>query len=297
MGRKPGDVLNTTNRAAFEQAFQCLDRRISARKHRVASQSGVRLGEAGIARSAAPALNTALTKVASLPALSVSASCARHIGLVFLAGQADNKFEADMRLAPRVSWPRLSVSADGGALLSWWTRPDLDGHLAVLQTGALPVELRAHEGGHSGLAPVNAPTVYSLWWSSSHHRRSPFLSIKRTKSFFLRPEWIWKAIGQGRRCSSPWRRQSALPIRRTRSFRSLRGESVSQWMFFSVLIAPRYQISQARKIIGFGGKLQCIREAPGLIGMAQAEYAQNSTVGTRRFRKFDYAAIARFSIL
>jgi hypothetical protein len=42
------------------------------------------------------------------------------------------------------------VSAGVGALLSRWMRPDLDGHLAVLQTGALPIELRTHRRAFKG---------------------------------------------------------------------------------------------------------------------------------------------------
>jgi hypothetical protein len=60
-----------------------------------------------------PLLDTALTEVTSFPAFSVLASCARHIALEFLAGQADNDFGSALRLDPRAEHPRLSVSADG----------------------------------------------------------------------------------------------------------------------------------------------------------------------------------------
>jgi hypothetical protein len=44
----------------------------------------------------------------------------------------------------------------------WWTRPDLDGHLSVLQTGALPIELRAHERRRSRVSALERPCVTSF---------------------------------------------------------------------------------------------------------------------------------------
>ena len=66
----------------------------------------MRFRKSRVARSAPPALNTALTKVTSLPALSVLASNACHIGLEFLAEQADNVIGSALRLTPRVARPR-----------------------------------------------------------------------------------------------------------------------------------------------------------------------------------------------
>ena len=82
--------------------------------------------ESGIAGSAAPTLNPALTKVTKPLAGIVVTTFAGHIGLVFLAGQADNEFASALRLTPRADLAPESVAADTGALLSGWGREGLN---------------------------------------------------------------------------------------------------------------------------------------------------------------------------
>ena len=109
------EPFSGTNGAALKQTLDRTQCRIGTRKHRIASQFAVGLGESGVAGSAAPTLNTALTKVTSFPAFSVLASNACHIGLEFLAGQADNEFASALRLTPRADLAPESVAADAGA--------------------------------------------------------------------------------------------------------------------------------------------------------------------------------------
>jgi hypothetical protein len=176
------EPLRAANRTPFEKALNCLQANIGPRNHCGPRQPFMRFAERGATGLAAPALNTALTKVPESFAIIVVTTSAGHIGLVFLAGQADNEFASALRLTPRADLAPDSVAADAGAFLGEWTRPDLDGHLAVLQTGALPVELRAHIGGIPGLLPKNAlRSVISVWWPS--HSCPPFAWIERPNSF------------------------------------------------------------------------------------------------------------------
>jgi hypothetical protein len=108
---------------------------------------------------------------------------AGHIGLVFLTGQADNVFEAEMRLAPRVGWPRLSVSAGSGALFGEWARQGLNLQPTDSKSVALgQFELRAHKGDVQRLAPLNVPRLLAYRWASEHSC-SPLAWIERIKSF------------------------------------------------------------------------------------------------------------------
>jgi hypothetical protein len=76
-------------------------------------------GKTRITGSAFPALNTALTEVTKSFAVLMLALYARHIGLVFLARQADNEFASALRLTPRAEQPRRPVRAGHGAFNCW----------------------------------------------------------------------------------------------------------------------------------------------------------------------------------
>ena len=167
---KPFGAANGTT---FQKALNGPCREIRLRDHCGACQLRMRFGESGLTGSAFPTLNFALTKASSANAVCVLASYASHIGLVFLAGQADNDFAVGIAACPACRLAPQPVSAGSGALFREWTRPDLDGHPATLEVGALPVELRAHKKGIYRLAPIDASRLI-LSWASYHHSRSPF---------------------------------------------------------------------------------------------------------------------------
>jgi len=80
--------VGTANRAALKETLNRTHCCFGLRKHRVPSQFGVRFTKGGIAGSAAPALNAALTKVPKAFAVGVLASYAGHGSLCFIARQA-----------------------------------------------------------------------------------------------------------------------------------------------------------------------------------------------------------------
>jgi len=91
-----------SDRAALKQALQRPCSGIRGGAHASKRRSGLRFAKGGTTGIAAPALNAALTKVTEPLAGLVLASNAGHIGLVFLAGQADNVFEVGIAAYPRV---------------------------------------------------------------------------------------------------------------------------------------------------------------------------------------------------
>lgn len=176
------DTLSAPNRAAFQETADRLNGKLRARKTRVSRQFHVRFAEGRFTGKAAPSLNPALTEVPKPFAGLVLASNTGHIGLVFLAGQADNLFEADMRLAPRVGWPRFSVSAESGAYsgLAGTTRFELAFH--ELTARCFAIKLRPRKGGIQRLAPSDALSSSThCWWASKSHRSSPFTWIGHIK--------------------------------------------------------------------------------------------------------------------
>ena len=66
-------------------------------------------GFRGCLATAGASAESALTEVTSLPAFSVLAFYARHIGLEFLAGQADNDLGSALRLTPRADSPAVQL--------------------------------------------------------------------------------------------------------------------------------------------------------------------------------------------
>ncbi len=164
--------LCAADRAPLKQTLNCLLSRIGPRQHRVSRQSRVRLAKRGFAGSAAPALDSALTKVPKTLAVSVGASYAGHIGLVFLAGQADNEFASALRLTPRAEQPRFSVRAEGGALMCGGGGRAWTFNLPLSRRLLYPVELHPHEEGIQGFASLNARRLIDPRWVS--HGSCPF---------------------------------------------------------------------------------------------------------------------------
>jgi hypothetical protein len=161
--------------------------RVRVRQEHIAGEFCVRFGKASIARSAFPALDSALTKVPEPFAGLVLASYVGHIGLVFLARQADNVFASALRLTPRADWRRLSVSADGGVLLGGWVRQGLNLQPTDSKSVALrQFELRTHKGDIQGLASLNVPALFGQRWASKHSH-SPFAQIQFPNSFLVNP--------------------------------------------------------------------------------------------------------------
>lgn len=180
-----GQPFGTADRASFQQALDCHQSGIGSACHGGAGQSGVRLGKRRATGKATPSLDAAFSVSSESLSVTVVTFGARHIGLEFLAGQADNEFASALRLTPRADMPRLSVSADGGALLSWWARQGLNLQPTDSKSVALgQFELRAHLGGIQGLAPKNALCSFAeKWWRSDFHSSFPFAWIELLKSF------------------------------------------------------------------------------------------------------------------
>lgn len=171
------------HRCAFHHQFE--DTGGGVQVSVVGIQPRNRLRERSFAGSAAPALYVLLTKVPKALAGIVVTTCAGHIGLVFLAGQADNDFASALRLVPRAEHSRLSVSADGGA---FYAESGVTGgprtHNRRITNPALCLLSYRHRGGIQGLAPLNALALCNLWWSShSVHTGSPFAWIELLNSF------------------------------------------------------------------------------------------------------------------
>ena len=97
----------------------------------------MRFAECGFAGSAAPALDTALTKVPKSLASIVLTTFAGHIGLVFLAGQADNEFASALRLTPRADLALAKAATDAAALFDRWGREGLNLQPADSKSAAL----------------------------------------------------------------------------------------------------------------------------------------------------------------
>ena len=183
---QPRKTLGAADRTPFQQTLDRHESGIWSARHCVASQFFVRFAEGSFARSTAPTLNAALTKVPKSLAGIVVTTFAGHIGLDFLVGPADDCFASALRLDPRAEHPRLSVSADGGALFGEWARQGLNLQPTDSKSVALgQFELRAHKGDVQGLAPSNVPSSFGQRWASIHSR-SPFAWIEHLKSFCAR---------------------------------------------------------------------------------------------------------------
>jgi hypothetical protein len=106
------------NRTAFKKALNRTRCRIGIGNHRGASESFVGIAESGIAGSAAPALNPALTKVTEPLAGLVLASDAGHWLFSACAEREKpyNRFESGVRLTPRSGLAPTPVQAEAGAL-------------------------------------------------------------------------------------------------------------------------------------------------------------------------------------
>jgi len=140
----------------------------------------MRFAESGIAGLAAPALNAPLTKVPKALTDLVLASNAGHIGLVFLAGQADNEFASALRLTPRADMALAKAATDAGALLGGG-----GGGISIPTTSRLiggysnAIELRPRQGGIQSLQASNALCLFTpRWWRSDCHSSSPFAWIQ-----------------------------------------------------------------------------------------------------------------------
>ena len=112
--------------------------------------------------------------------------------LAFYAGHGIRCFLADA--AVEFAWvgiaaysacrlPRLSVSADGGALHREWVWQGLNLQPTDSKSVALgQFELHTHKGDAQGLAPLNVPALRDYWWRSDCHSDSPFAWIEHIKS-------------------------------------------------------------------------------------------------------------------
>jgi hypothetical protein len=173
--------LRAANRAAFKKALNRTHRCVGIRGHSVSRQSSVSFAERGFAGSAAPALDSALSKVSESLAGCMVTACAGHIGLVFPAGQADNDFASALRLTPRAEQPRFSVRADDGADLCVGGGGVRTLNLPISNRLLCPVELRPRKRGIQKFAPLNALcSVVQFRWVS--HSSSPSGSYLRPKS-------------------------------------------------------------------------------------------------------------------
>src|ERR1700687_3207385 len=121
---------------------------------------------------AAPALDSALTKVPKSLAGIMFTTFASHIGLDFLVGQTDDCFASALRLTPRAEQPRFSVRAEGGADLCEGDGGDWTLNLPISSRLLYPVELRPQRGIRR-FAPSNALRLFVYRWASEHSR-SPF---------------------------------------------------------------------------------------------------------------------------
>lgn len=123
---EPRESPRAANRAAFKQALNRPRSRFRVGNHRVPRQSFMGFAERGIAGSAAPALNAALTEVPKSLAGLVLTSDARHgrSPLDFSAEKAHNEFGSGLWLTPRFGLAPQPVSAGNGADfrsdLLWW---------------------------------------------------------------------------------------------------------------------------------------------------------------------------------
>jgi hypothetical protein len=158
--------------------------------HRESTNGGVRVGvvfaqfgnisgECSTAGSTAVALNLAFPVEAKTLYGIMLATFAGHIGLVFLAGQADNCFEVGIAAYPACRLALSLVRANGGALIRdgrdpIWTGISRFGGPVLCQLSYAPT------GGIRGFAPKNALRLFSYWWVS--HSISPFAWIERLKS-------------------------------------------------------------------------------------------------------------------
>ena len=182
---KSSEPFCAADRTALKQALNRTRCVLGLGKHRIPRQSCVRFAESGVAGCTAPALDAALTKVTKSLGSTVVTTNTRHIGLEFLAEQADNDFGSALRLDPRAEHPRLSVSADGGefGLNAGVTGGPRTHNRRITNPALCLLSYRHHEGIH-GLAPMNAPALYNLWWPShSVHTGPPFPWIEHQKSF------------------------------------------------------------------------------------------------------------------
>lgn len=179
------EPFSRANRTALKQTLDCASRYVRLRQHRVPRQPVVGFAESGFAGSAAPSLDSALTKVPESLCSTVVTTDARHIGLEFPAGQADNGFAVGIAAHPACRLALAKAATDAGA--SFWYR---DGQtrtgISELSRQALcPFELRPHKRGIHDLQTVNASrSLNQFWWPS--HSSSPFDWIEHTKSFFPR---------------------------------------------------------------------------------------------------------------
>lgn len=155
----------------------------NVRRGVVCAQLGSRLRESDFAGNATIPLNAALS-VGSKSADYVVTALAGHIGLVFLAEQADNDFASALRLTPRAEQPRFSVRAESGADFREGHGGDRTLNLPISNRLLSPVELRAHKRGIRRFAPSNALRLLTRhWWIS--HGCSPFSWIEHLKSFLI----------------------------------------------------------------------------------------------------------------
>jgi hypothetical protein len=114
-----GEPLRRANRAALKQALDCTCRYVGLCQHRVSRQPVVGFAERGLAGSAAPALDSALTKISKLFAGVVLASDAGHgfSPLDFCGKKPHTHFGSGVRLNPRFGLAPTPVQAEAGALI------------------------------------------------------------------------------------------------------------------------------------------------------------------------------------
>src|SRR5271157_224510 len=138
-----------------------------------------RFGECEFAGNAAIPLDSALS-VGSKSADYVVTTLAGHIGLDFLARQADDLLEVGIAAYPACRLALSSVSADGGALIRDGRGPIRTGISQFCRPLLYQLSYAPIQGGIHRLAPTDALRLFSHWWVS--HSISPFAWIELLKS-------------------------------------------------------------------------------------------------------------------
>jgi hypothetical protein len=179
---KSSESFSSANRATLKQALNCACRYVGLRQHRVSRQFGVRFAEGGFTGSAAPSLDSALTKVSKTLAVTVDTTYASHIGLVFPAGQADNVLAVGIAAHPACRLALVSAATEIGA--SFWSGggPTRTGDLPISIRSLYPSELHPRKTGIQSLQALNALRLITHRWVS--HSKSPFAWIGLPKSLF-----------------------------------------------------------------------------------------------------------------
>ena len=154
--------LRAANRAAFQKAMQRTLCRNGIRRHRIARQFVVGLAEGGIAGSAAPALNAALTEVAKFLADLVLAFGAGHgvSPLAFCGETSQNTLGSEAWVTPRF--------------------------------GLAPPTVRAADGAHFA-------SVYPLGWNDGHfHRWTVRREVDRNDYLHWSPSFLKRSVLRAR---------------------------------------------------------------------------------------------------